>query len=264
MSAPGNAAGWKAGLPRDAGPPPEGGRPLMYSEFWSNKAPQASGNAGDMLRELVRIGFEQAVARAEASARMARSLAGCRTPLDAIAVYQDWMVNESQRVVADMRRMAELTRTLLQQSSDAAILNTPVEPPVQPDAAGKPGAGSAETASAPGQSAPEPKPADEPSPQAKAGDLPEAKPKATAGQAEHTQPQQPADAKPSAAASEPAKAEATPSASATEQTVGQPAKTAGEGESAQAGQAAANEDSAESKPAAKKPARKKQPTAAES
>jgi hypothetical protein len=260
MSAPGNAAGWKAGLPRDAGPPPEGGRPLMYSEFWSNKAPQASGNAGDMLRELVRIGFEQAVARAEASARMARSLAGCRTPLDAIAVYQDWMVNESQRVVADMRRMAELTRTLLQQSSDAAILNTPVEPPVQPDAAGKPGAGSAETASAPGQSAPEPKPADQPSPQAGSGDLPEAKPKASAGRPEQTSPQ-PAEAKPAAAASEPAKAEAAPSASAAEQTVGQPAKTAGEGESAQA---AANEDSAESKPAAKKPARKKQPTAAES
>ena len=100
----------------------------MYSEFWSNKAPHASGNAGEMLRELVRIGFEQAVARAEASARMARSLAGCRTPLDAIAVYQDWMVNESQRVVADMRRMAELTRTLLQQSGEAALLDTTVGP----------------------------------------------------------------------------------------------------------------------------------------
>lgn len=236
----------------------------MYSEFWSNKAPQATGNAADMLRELVRIGFEQAVARAEASARMARSLAGCRTPLDAIAVYQDWMVNESQRVVADMRRMADLTRTMLQQSGDAAILNTMVEPTVQPDATGKPGAESAEKASAPGQSAPEPKPADQPSPQARTGDLPEAKPKAAASQPEPEQTRpQPAEAKP-AAASEPAKVEPAPDAPASEHKAAQPTKTAGEGEPAQAGQAAANEDGAKSKPAAKKPARKKQPTAAES
>ena len=150
----------------------------MYSEFWSNKAPHASGNAADMLRELVRIGFEQAVARAEASARMARSLAGCRTPLDAIAVYQDWMVNESQRVVADMRRMAELTRTLLQQSGDVAILDAPVGPVADGGA----------KATAAGQSAPEPKPAQAEAPKAPAADLPEAKAAAapTAFQAEET------------------------------------------------------------------------------
>ena len=136
----------------------------MYHEFWSNKAPHASGNAAEMLRELVRIGFEQAVARAEASARMARSLAGCRTPLDAIAVYQDWMVNESQRVVADMRRMAELTRTLLQQSGDVAMLDTPVRPAADGDAKAK----------AAGQSAPEPQPAQAEASKAQVADLPAA------------------------------------------------------------------------------------------
>jgi hypothetical protein len=159
----------------------------MYSEFWSNKTQQASGNPADMLRELVRIGFEQAVARAEASARMARSLAGCRTPLDAISVYQDWMVNESQRVVADMSRMAELTRTLLQQSSDAAILSAPVEPPMPTD-------GGKAAAAAKGQSAPEPKPAPQPSPKAEGSGLPEAEAKPAA------EPKAKADAKPEAGA----------------------------------------------------------------
>jgi hypothetical protein len=172
----------------------------MYSEFWSNKAPQASGNAGEMLRELVRIGFEQAVARAEASARMARNLAGCRTPLDAIAVYQDWMVNESQRVVADMRRMAELTRTLLQQSGEAALLNMPVEPapeakaPEKAEAGSQPkpepkadppkAAGTAAQASAEGQSAPQPKPETGGAAKPAGPDLPEAKPQPDAAAGE--------------------------------------------------------------------------------
>ena len=100
----------------------------MYPEFWLKNWSIPSTESAVKLQELVRLGYEHAVARAEASARMARSLSACRTPFDAIAVYQDWIVAESQRIVGDMRRMAELSKALLESTGQA--LNNPSTPPM--------------------------------------------------------------------------------------------------------------------------------------
>lgn len=100
----------------------------MYPEFWLKNWSIPSTDSAVKLQELVRLGYEHAVARAEASARMARSLSACRTPFDAIAVYQDWIVSESQRIVGDMRRMAELSKALLESSGQA--LNAPMQSPM--------------------------------------------------------------------------------------------------------------------------------------
>ena len=100
----------------------------MYPEFWLKNWSIPSTDSAVKLQELIRLGYEHAVARAEASARMARSLSACRTPFDAIAVYQDWIVAESQRIVGDMRRMAELSKALLE--STGQTLNSPVNTPM--------------------------------------------------------------------------------------------------------------------------------------
>lgn len=100
----------------------------MYPEFWLKNWSMPSTESAVKLQELVRVGYEHAVARAEASARMARSLSACRTPFDAIAVYQDWIVAESQRIVGDMRRMAELSKALLESTGQA--VNTPFPSPM--------------------------------------------------------------------------------------------------------------------------------------
>ncbi len=70
-------------------------------------------DAAGKLHELVRIGYDHLIARAHSSARMARSLSQCRTPLDAVRVYQDWLSGESERIISDMRKVAALSRSLL-------------------------------------------------------------------------------------------------------------------------------------------------------
>lgn len=74
--------------------------------------PEAIDAAGK-LHALMRIGYEHLIARAHSSARMARHLAQCRTPFDAIKVYQEWLSEESERIVYDMRKVADLSRSML-------------------------------------------------------------------------------------------------------------------------------------------------------
>lgn len=136
----------------------------MYPEFWLKNWSIPSTDSAVKLQELVRLGYEHAVARAEASARMARSLSACRTPFDAIAVYQDWIVAESQRIVGDMRRMAELSKALLESTGQS--LSSPVQAPMIAAADAMMRA-DRETATAAAEEAPAAKPVAEPAPQPK-------------------------------------------------------------------------------------------------
>ena len=160
----------------------------MYPEFWLKNWSIPSTDSAVKLQELVRLGYEHAVARAEASARMARSLSACRTPFDAIAVYQDWIVAESQRIVGDMRRMAELSKALLESSSQA--LSSPTTPPMiaaadamiqtkESPAGEKAAAATAPAAPKEPVKAEEPKPAAVPEPKPAAVPEPKVEPEAT-------------------------------------------------------------------------------------
>ncbi|NBC32300.1 MAG: hypothetical protein GVY13_06450 [Alphaproteobacteria bacterium] len=215
----------------------------MYPEFWLKNWSMPSTDSAVKLQELVRLGYEHAVARAEASARMARSLSACRTPFDAIAVYQDWIVSESQRIVADMRRMAELSKALLESSGQA--LNAPMQSPMHAVADAMLRTDPEESAET-GKDKPEPQKAEAPKTEASAKQAPAAQPAATAAE---PKPAQPAPATP---ASEP---QAAGSPAAASETQGE----AGPADEKSAGSAGGEETAGESE---ESKARRKRKTAA--